>query len=1026
MKIIWKILGSYGLACTLLLCLFSLTILGTLFQVEHGLYEAKETFFNSWFLTTGSGIPIFPGGVLVMSLLTVNLILGGLVRIKWRARNVGVLIIHFGIIAMLLSSLVKLTNSEEGQLRLYIGQQADNFTSNSKWQISIWELRASTESPQWVLADDQFTDLEGDNTRSFHAADLPFTLKLSGFVPNCSVLPKGPNWNAEGEVIDGFGFFRRPLAKDLAQNAAGIHAEVIAVDGTSSKGLLWFPQAGPWKVEVEGRQFVMDMSNATYPMPFSIRLDKFTKEEYPGMTMAKAYRSNVTRTDERGSQSILIQMNEPLRDKGLVLFQSGYGEDRNGEYSWFSVVRNPSDKWPEYSLWVITLGLVITFGKHLWKFIQRQNKRRAMPLILLFALSNAVSAQELEAQARWSDATVDLFSTLPVQDGGRVKPMDSYAGLRLLTLNGKRTLKLEDGTKLDQNRWLLDVLFFPELANDYPCFRIQDDAVLTVMGVPSKKKRDWYSYNELIPGITELREKAAVAVETDAALRDSLQRQILKLATDLSTYESLSSLMVISRLDYPTEADPVLIDILGPKQAGVAWILPHAAQLQELSQLHAAGSPTFIATTALFNRLQSGMAMSRRAITLFPPAEINDGHDHASDNQTWWSPNDLILKSFKGEGADSSPQILLFGMLERLEQVKTDPAAFEIAMQALHTELVGMVTARGEYKHIPMEVKLYHWNLFTNSLVFYLIAFILASVGFLMPNANWMRYAVTGTVILAFAMATTGIVMRCIIRERPPVVTLYDTILFITSVVVLVSLLMEWITRQRIAVFLAAFLGVAGMFLAGRYELHEVATVGDTMGSVVAVLDTNYYLAIHVTTIAMGYAGGLLAAAIAHVWLFGKLFGLRKGDKEFYQGITRMIYGTVCFTLLFALFGTIMGGVWANDSWGRFWGWDPKENGALLICLWMLVVLHSRLGGFIRARGLANMAVIGGAVVSASWWGVNLLNVGLHSYGFTSGVAMALYAYWAFEAGVILLCGAAHLLKSNGTANTPPLPPAAS
>jgi len=113
----------------------------------------------------------------------------------------------------------------------------------------------------------------------------------------------------------------------------------------------------------------------------------------------------------------------------------------------------------------------------------------------------------------------------------------------------------------------------------------------------------------------------------------------------------------------------------------------------------------------------------------------------------------------------------------------------------------------------------------------------------------------------------------------------------------------------------------------------------------------------------------------------------------------------VCFGLLLSVFGTIMGGVWANDSWGRFWGWDPKENGALLICLWEIMILHARMGGYIRDRGLAVMAVLGAVVVSASWWGVNLLGVGLHSYGFTSGVVMALASFWAFEILVVLAAG---------------------
>ena len=219
----------------------------------------------------------------------------------------------------------------------------------------------------------------------------------------------------------------------------------------------------------------------------------------------------------------------------------------------------------------------------------------------------------------------------------------------------------------------------------------------------------------------------------------------------------------------------------------------------------------------------------------------------------------------------------------------------------------------------------------------------------------------------------------------------------------LVAIAIEAMNRQRIAVVVATVLGAGGMFLSMKYELKEAASAGDTMPSLVAVLDTNFWLATHVTTVTMGYAAGLLAALLAHVWLIGKMFGVRLDLKQSYRSLTRMIYGVLCFGLLFSVVGTILGGIWANYSWGRFWGWDPKENGALLICIWELVILHARLGGYIRDFGLCVLSVIGGVVVVFSWWGVNLLGVGLHSYGFTEGVSMILTTIYWLEALLLVL-----------------------
>ena len=107
--------------------------------------------------------------------------------------------------------------------------------------------------------------------------------------------------------------------------------------------------------------------------------------------------------------------------------------------------------------------------------------------------------------------------------------------------------------------------------------------------------------------------------------------------------------------------------------------------------------------------------------------------------------------------------------------------------------------------------------------------------------------------------------------------------------------------------------------------------------------------------------------------------------------------GITLFALLFTLFGTILGGIWADQSWGRFWGWDPKENGALLIVLWLIMMLHLRITGLIKPLGFCFGMVFANIAVALAWFGVNLLNVGLHSYGFTDNVATNLFLFIFIE-----------------------------
>jgi ABC-type transport system involved in cytochrome c biogenesis permease subunit len=165
---------------------------------------------------------------------------------------------------------------------------------------------------------------------------------------------------------------------------------------------------------------------------------------------------------------------------------------------------------------------------------------------------------------------------------------------------------------------------------------------------------------------------------------------------------------------------------------------------------------------------------------------------------------------------------------------------------------------------------------------------------------------------------------------------------------------------------------------------HRLAADGDTFEVLQAVLDTQFWLATHVVCITFGYATTFLAGGLGILYIARGL-ATPSLTKQTGSELSRMIYGTLCFAIFFSFFGTVLGGLWADDSWGRFWGWDPKENGALIIVLWNALILHARWDRLIRDRGLAVLAVVGNIVTAWSWFGVNELGVGLHSYGFTEG-----------------------------------------
>jgi ABC-type transport system involved in cytochrome c biogenesis permease subunit len=257
----------------------------------------------------------------------------------------------------------------------------------------------------------------------------------------------------------------------------------------------------------------------------------------------------------------------------------------------------------------------------------------------------------------------------------------------------------------------------------------------------------------------------------------------------------------------------------------------------------------------------------------------------------------------------------------------------------------------------------------------YVLAFLLACASWL-GWSSVLRRTAFYILLLALAIQTFGLVSRMYLQERPPVTNLYSSAIFIGWGAVIVALILERIFKDGIGAACAGAIGFVTLIIA-----HHLAGSGDTLEMLQAVLDTNIWLATHVVAITTGYSAMFLAGMLAIIYVVRGVF-TRSLKKQTADSLTRMTYGVICFATLFSFVGTVLGGIWADQSWGRFWGWDPKENGAVLIVLWCAIVLHARWGGFIRQRGLMIMALFGNIVTSFSWFGVNMLGVGLHSYGF--------------------------------------------
>ena len=641
-------------------------------------------------------------------------------------------------------------------------------------------------------------------------------------------------------------------------------------------------------------------------------------------------------------------------------------------------------------------------------------------------VAGARETAPVAVRSNWSAETLRLAASLPIQDGGRIKPLSTYAAFTLLRFNGKRSVQLSDDLRLTPVAWLLDVLWRPEIADQQAVFLVQDDAVLEAMGLSleGKRKRDRYSFEELRPGLPQLFDLAHQYGGLPAKERSSLQEQLVFLAENTHTYLGLRRSFDFARAGLRLDRSARLVQRMGgQKTARFDELLAHGDKIVALhDELRdgSHGSEFERAAVADVLRGMAELAGNADILALLPPtaalgAAVSDsGRDSGGDSggyarggppadDAWWTPADLLERAFEGEAPDPR-HVAAVRSLSRAALAVGRDAELEAELASAHTELVDLARGRGEYERIDLELAYYRANPIRWSLVLFVLAFVATAFVWLVPRARTPYVVAWGSVAGASLALLVAITMRCLIRNRPPVSTLYETVLFVTVVGAVLSLVMEGINRRRIALSAGAVLGMIGLFLANGYEALDKQ---DTMPSLVAVLDTNFWLATHVTAITAGYSAGLFAALLASFYLLGKLFGWRRDDRSFYSGLAKMVYGTIAFGLIFSLVGTVLGGIWATDSWGRFWGWDPKENGALLIVLSQILILHGRLGGFLKEHGVCMAAAFSGTIIAFSWWGVNLLGVGLHSYGFTSGIHRSLWTYYWIQWGIVGLGGLA-------------------
>jgi ABC-type transport system involved in cytochrome c biogenesis permease subunit len=401
-----------------------------------------------------------------------------------------------------------------------------------------------------------------------------------------------------------------------------------------------------------------------------------------------------------------------------------------------------------------------------------------------------------------------------------------------------------------------------------------------------------------------------------------------------------------------------------------------------------------LARNLTMDRLIYRTMADRGLLLVVPPSKPNEKHEG-------WKKSGESLEGVMEQRKPASEQVTLLAIIATQYRAQ-DSVGFNQAVadytKWLEKNKFTKALGKGKAEH-----SFNSFAPFASSMRVYLVAVLLAGFSWLKLSV-WLTRSAFYLIGLAFVVHTAGLIFRMYLEGRPPVTNLYSSAVFCGWGAVLLGWILERIYRNGIGSFTAGIIGYSTLIIA-----NHLAQEGDTMQMMQAVLDTNFWLATHVTIITIGYSATFLAGFLAIIYVIRGVFTSNL-NKETASGIARMIYGIVCFSALFSFVGTVLGGIWADQSWGRFWGWDTKENGALLIVLWNVLVLHAKLGGIVKERGLITLVIFGNVITAWSWFGTNMLGIGLHAYGFMDEAFKTLM--WFAIGQVLFMLAAAQPIRN--------------
>lgn len=1049
-----RLAGSLWVTVTVFSLALVLVFFGTLAQVELGIWTVVEKYFRSagiiWLplrlLAYVPGLDSiaalrnvrlslpFPGGWLLGWALLINFLAALFVQFRLGWKWLGVWILHIGVITLMFGELLTGLLAIEANMVMQVGERCNYLEHSQRWEIAF--VRADrTDADETVVIPHRFwlhPNLQ-EPVRITHP-DLPADVEILNAWKNSIVNPL----QEDEEDASGSPFLVRTKGGQLiriegtaetpginpSDDMPAVHLRLLHKQtGTPISECvlsLWMDRNGnrrmlqfaPVLVSIGEHVYELTLRRERIYLPFTFELRKFVHTTYPGTSVPKEFRSDIRLYDQSNTEGrdVTITMNQPLSYEGLTFYQSGYLPDDSGTI--LQVVRNPGRWLPYIGCLLVAMGMLAHFTLHLVGFLQRSragfaatagrsSPSTAVAVAPYKSKTQRISRRQPADRNSTENTELKLLRALPWLAGGiafvylvmpwfptgstqgfevhefgalpvlqaRLKPWDTVARTSLMAISGKQTFTDNQGRSQPAIIFLLDVIANRPQAEHHRIFRIDNDEVLSLLRL-QRRPGNRYALAEFRDRLDALLAKMSEANRKPKDEQTVFERQVLKLGNQLLLYQRLARLddpELRRSFDLGDEIRPI-----APESGREAdWQSYWSARLQMEQALHQflASLPREEVEAArrdrkLLDRLAEKYAPQLRSVMEQVQA---GGYRHF----------EAILDAWR----------------------KQDPREFNEAVRD-YRKYLEQTQPGNVLRKVTIEAAFNRSETFYHAAVMYGLMFVLACLGFLLYyfGAAWpqrVQQAVFGALVATVLAHTFGLLIRMYLHGRPPVTNLYSSAIFIGWAGAALGVVLERIYRLGIGNAAAAALGGTSLIIA-----HHLAT-DDTLGVLQAVLDTNFWLATHVTCITLGYTATFLAGVIAIAFVLAGLWTKALAQQNVLRTMYGMMYGITCFAILFSFTGTVLGGLWADVSWGRFWGWDPKENGALLIVLVNALALHARWGGIVKQRGFALLCILGNIVTAWSWFGTNQMGIGLHSYGRMEGATLWLSIFWLSQIALI-------------------------